>query len=92
MPGVQYPHWKACSSTSACCAGWSLPPAVNPSTVVTARPSTSPTGVWHDSTGSPSTSTVQAPHSPSPQPGLVPVSPRAPRSQPISIPVVPLSG
>src|ERR1019366_8865918 len=39
-----------------------------------------PTGVWQDRMGTPSTSTVQAPHCPSPHPNLVPVSPRSSRS------------
>ena len=34
-------------------------------------------GTMHESTGSPSTSTVQAPHSPSSQPFFVPVRPRS---------------
>ena len=51
--------------------------AARPSTVVTARPSTSPTSVRQALTGSPSTSTMQAPHSPSPQPSLVPGEPEA---------------
>src|SRR4051812_22516970 len=33
----------------------------------------SPTMVWHERTASPLTCTVQAPHSPAPQPNLVPV-------------------
>src|SRR5262245_46309462 len=50
-----------------------------PSTVETARPSRSAGRARHDSTGSPSTSTVQVPHSPSSQPCLVPVRPRSSR-------------
>jgi len=56
--------------------------------VVTAASSTSTTVVWHDSTGTPSKRPVQAPHSPSPQPGFAPVRPRVSRSQPGSGPVV----
>ena len=37
------------------------------------------TGTKHESTGAPSTSTVHAPHSPSPQPSFVPVNPRSSR-------------
>src|SRR5450432_485566 len=48
--------------------------------VVIGRPATDPAGCWQARTGSPSTSTVQAPHAPSPQPGLAPVSPRSSRS------------
>jgi len=43
-------------------------------------PSRNPRGVWHDRRDSPSRCTVHAPHSPMPQPHLVPVSPRVSRS------------
>src|SRR5215472_18891621 len=43
-------------------------------------PSASTGRARHESTGSPSTSTVHVPHSPSSQPCLVPVSPRSSRS------------
>ena len=42
---------------------------------------TAASGTRQESTGSPSISTVQAPHSPSPQPSLVPVRPSGPRSR-----------
>ena len=45
-----------------------------PSTVVTSCPSTACASTRQERTGTPSTSTVQAPHSPSSQPCLVPVS------------------
>ena len=80
MAGVQYPHWKACSSARACWTGCNRRPSASPSTVVTERPATSAADVWQASTGVPSTSTVHAAHSPSPQPGLVPVRPRSDRS------------
>src|SRR3954447_11788309 len=47
--------------------------------VSTLRPAHSSASTRHDSTGSPSSSTVQAPHSPSSQPCLVPVRPRSSR-------------
>src|SRR5688572_25723817 len=43
-------------------------------------PCTCATGTRHEFTASPSTSTVHAPHSPSPQPSFVPVSPHSSRS------------
>ena len=53
--------------------------------VSTFRPSTSRAGKRQALTARPSTSTVQAPHSPSPQPSLVPVrSSSGPRSRSIS--------
>ena len=48
--------------------------------VVTARPSTSDTGVMQERTGLPSTCTVQAPQAATPQPNFVPVSLRCSRS------------
>src|SRR5881396_2826303 len=50
-----------------------------PSTVLISRPAISTGRARHDSTGSPSTSTVQVPHSPSSQPCLVPVKARSSR-------------
>ena len=48
--------------------------------VVTARPSTSDTGVMQERTGLPSTCTVQAPQAATPHPNFVPVSLRCSRS------------
>src|ERR1035441_2054808 len=48
--------------------------------VVTLAPANSSTGCWQARTGQLSTSTVQDPHAPSPQPGLAPVRPSLPRS------------
>ena len=45
-----------------------------PSTVTTERPATALTGNKQLTTGLPSSSTVQAPHTPSPQTSLVPVN------------------
>src|SRR5688572_19528109 len=47
--------------------------------VFTSRPATPLTGVEHARTGSPSTSTVHAPHSAMPQPNLVPIKPNVSR-------------
>src|SRR3954465_6890732 len=69
MPGVQMPHCAPPCSTKARCNG--CRPA-SPSIVVTRVPPTCITGTRHEFTGTPSTSTVQAPHSPSPQPSFVP--------------------
>ena len=48
----------------------------NPSIVVTRLPTTEETGVMHERTSLPSTSTAQAPHCASPQPKRGPVNPR----------------
>src|SRR4030095_8101111 len=53
---------------------WVIPPTVRLS-VLTA----SPPSIRHESTGTPSTSTAQVPHSPSSQPCLVPVRPMSSR-------------
>ena len=75
IPGVQIPHWAPPVSRNAC---WSdVQPAgrgASPSTVRTSVPSTWQTGTRQLRTGSAVESTVHAPHSPSPQPSLVPVS------------------
>jgi hypothetical protein len=80
IPGVQYPHWKAPSSRNACWIGVSRPSTASPSMVVIDRPTTSPTGVRQARTAIPSTSSLQAPQTPSPQPYLVPVSPHSSRT------------
>src|SRR5581483_3290468 len=64
---------------NACCTGWSAPSAARPSIVVMCPPATAPTVVVQERRGWPSTSTVQAPQSPSPQPYFVPVSPASNR-------------
>src|SRR2546426_12364344 len=48
--------------------------------VVTVLPTTAATGVTQERIGRPSRCTVQAPHSATPQPNLVPVSPMTSRS------------
>src|SRR5882757_394512 len=75
MPEVQYAHWKAPASRNASCTGCSAPSFSSPSMVVMDFPAASPTGNKHERLGVPSTSTVHAPHCPSPQPYLLPVSP-----------------
>src|SRR5262245_7152513 len=47
--------------------------------MVVMGPATSPTAVTHERRGTPSTCTVQAPHSALPQPNLVPVRPTSSR-------------
>jgi hypothetical protein len=79
MPGVQKPHWIACSATIACCTGCDRS-RLNPSIVVIRRPSASPIVIRQLRSASPSTWTMQAPQSPSPQPYLVPVRFAASRS------------
>ena len=76
IPGVQKPHWTAPCSRKDCWIGWRLPSGfASPSTVKTSLPSIPMASVRHDSTGSPSTRTVQDPHSPMPHPYFAPVSP-----------------
>ncbi len=66
------------------CSGLSASGVPSASTVRIDRPSTWHTGIRQLFTGSPSTSTVQAPHSPSPQPSFVPVRPKSSRSTSIN--------
>src|SRR5512137_2572233 len=72
-PDWQYPHWGTSPAIQAFWSGWS-PVADSPSMVVIRCPVASLTGSWQDRTGSPSRSTVHAPHCDRPQPNLVPVS------------------
>ena len=85
---------RACSSRTAPRRARRRPPAADaasgrrarPSTVVDRPgPRTRRASTRQESTGSPSTSTVQAPHSPSSQPCLVPVSCRSSRSTSSSV-------
>src|ERR671930_937585 len=75
-PGVQKPHCTASVLTNAWTSGWSRSPSI----VVTSRSPTVCTSVMHESTGTPSSWTVQLPQWPSPQAIFVPVSPSGPRS------------
>src|SRR2546428_3825623 len=79
IPGVQKPHCSACASRKAACRGWrsAPPPGVRPSTVVSSTPSACTASIRQERTGSPSSSTVQAPHTPCSQPTCVPLSPRS---------------
>src|SRR5208282_1171700 len=58
---------------------WSFAPSAMPSTVVTSCPSRATARARQESTGRPSTSTAQHPHSPNSQPCLVPVSAKSSR-------------
>src|SRR5688572_11633198 len=71
-PAWQYPHCGTSSSIQAFCTAWS-PPAPSPSMVVTCLPASAETGSRQERWAAPSTSTVQAPQKPPPQPNLVPV-------------------
>src|SRR6185503_11045485 len=77
-PAWQYPHCGTSTSIQARCTGC-VPSTDNPSIVVTGS-FTVPTCVWQDRTALPFTWTVQAPHSPAPQPNLVPFMSRTSRS------------
>src|SRR5438874_3663678 len=61
------------------CSGWGCSALPRPSTVVTSLSATDHSGVSHDVTARPSTMTLQAPHSPAPQPKCGPVRPSGPR-------------
>src|SRR5213593_664280 len=62
---------------NARCSGWRRSSVPSPSIVVMRPFATLATGVTHDRTGLPSTSTVQAPHCASPQPNFGPFSSRS---------------
>ena len=74
-PGVQNPHCRPWQSANACCTGDSVPSgSVSPSTVVISAPSALTASRRQERTGTPSSRTVQAPHTPCSQPTWVPVS------------------
>src|SRR5882672_8307968 len=75
-PDWQYPHCGTRSAIHAFCTGW-LESAERPSIVVMDLPATSDTWVWQENARLPSMCTMHAPHSPAPQPNLVPVSLRS---------------
>src|SRR5690348_343017 len=81
IPGVQAPHcaapWTRKEVCKRLCMGDRL---ARPSTVVTSHPATWPAATRQAHTGSPSSSTVQAPQSPASQPTFVPVRPRSSRN------------
>ena len=72
MPAVQNPHWSAWCSWNA---SWSAAGLRGPRSCVTSRRRPGWRAVRQARTGSPSSWTVHAPHAPSSQPTLVPVSP-----------------
>jgi len=76
IPGVQMPH---CAPPSRTNASWSGCEPPSPSIVVTTEPRAWANGTRQEFTGWPSTITVHAPHSPSPHPSFVPVSPHSSR-------------
>src|SRR6516165_1694165 len=77
-PAWQYPHCGTLKARQAFCTGC-LPCGSRPSIVVTERPETSLTAVMQARVAAPSTWTVQAPHSATPHPYFVPVSPNSSR-------------
>src|SRR5262245_25314800 len=78
-PDWQYPHCGTCSASQAFCSGCEES-GDSPSIVVTDLPAISDSWVWQENARLPSMCTMQAPHSPVPQPNLVPVSLRPSRS------------
>ena len=72
---VQYPHWAACSAMNAAWSGSGFCGVPSASIVVMCLPAMLLVGVMQDRVGWLSTSTVQVPHCPRPQPGFVPVRP-----------------
>src|SRR5438552_679506 len=79
IPEVQYPHCIEPTSRNASCKGCSRPLLSRPSMVVICRPAAARSEVMQDRVATPSMSTVQAPHWPSPQPYLLPVRSRSSR-------------
>ena len=73
MPGVQNPHCNACSRLKAARSSTAISSLSSPSMVVTSAPPQAPAKVMHERTGSPSTSSVQAPQTPCSHPRCVPV-------------------
>ena len=50
IPEMQYPHWAACSSSTACCTGCRRAVGARPSTVTTVRPAADHSGVSQEGT------------------------------------------
>ena len=81
LSGVQIPHWNPPWRMNASCSGARCSSSgARPSTVVMALPSAINAGSKHADSSSPSTSTEQAPQTPTLQPSFVPVIPRSSRS------------
>src|SRR5215470_9453508 len=78
-PGWQYPHWTTSTSAQARWTGC-FPSDERPSMVTIFLPATLAAVTEHERTALPSTWTVQAPHSDSPQPYFVPTRPMMSRS------------
>ena len=77
-PDSQYPHCTTSSFFQAACTA--LPVReFKSSMVITRLPETADTGVTQERMGTPSRSTVHAPHTANPQPNFVPVSPKVSR-------------
>src|SRR5712692_5456952 len=74
IPGVQMPHCAPPQAMNASCTACNWSPLAMPSMVLILQPSACSAGTRQLLTMAPSSSTVQAPHSPSPQPSFVPVS------------------
>ena len=74
MPGVQKPHCSACSWLNALRNSAIVASSSKPSIVRTSWPSQPTANAMHERAGTPSISTVQAPHTPCSQPRWVPVS------------------
>ena len=79
MPGVQKPHCSALRSWNAFCSARSSSDRDRPSIVSTRQPSACTASIRQPRTMSPSTRTVQAPHTPCSQPTCEPVSPSSSR-------------
>src|ERR1700731_2219094 len=73
MPGVQKPHCSAWCLRKLFCSGVRSASLESPSTVTTLAPSACTASIRQERTAAPSTSTVQAPHTPCSQPTWVPV-------------------
>src|SRR5208337_5108161 len=77
-PDWQYPHCGTSSAIHAACTASAALPE-RPSMVTISLPLTEEMGVTQERRGTPSTYTVQLPHSAMPQPTLVPVNPSSSR-------------
>ena len=85
MAGVQKPHCSALRRRNASCRSAMSPESDTPSMVSTFAPSHCTASVRQPRTISPSTRTVQAPHTPCSQPTWLPVSPSVSRTKSTSV-------
>src|ERR1700736_5055968 len=74
------PHCAPPKSRKACCSACKRLSAAKPSIVVICAPEACSAGIRQLLTKTPSTNTEHEPHSPSPQPSLVPVNPSCSRN------------